>query len=79
MLSGIGPASQMQAHRIAVLSDLHGVGNNMNVSVLTKEYIDLPYTSSQDQSFIFTVHQLNITTNSGVLTDPTLHAAAVET
>lgn len=78
MLSGIGPASQLQAHGIPVLSDLHGVGNNMNVSILCQDDIDLPDTSSQDQTFIFTTHQLNITTNSGVLTNPTLHAAAVE-
>lgn len=62
MLSGIGPASQLQAHGIPVVSDLHGVGNNMI-----------------DQTFIFTIHQLNITTNSGVLTNPALHAAAVDT
>ena len=79
MLSGIGPASQLQAHGIPVVSDLQGVGNNLTVGILSKDDIDLPYTSFQDQTFIFTTHQLNITTNSGVLTNSTLHATAVDT
>ena len=79
MHSGIGPASQLQAHGIPVVSDLQGVGNNMIVSNLSSDDIGLPYTSFQDQTFILTTHQLNITTNSGVLTNPTLHAAAVDT
>ena len=35
MLSGIGPASQLQAHGIPVVSDLQGVGNNMIVGILS--------------------------------------------
>ena len=45
MLSGIGPASQLQAHGIPVVSDLQGVGNNMIVGILSKDDIDLPYIS----------------------------------
>ena len=45
MLSGIGPASQLEAHGIPVVSDLQGVGNNMIVGNLSKHDIDLPYTS----------------------------------
>lgn len=79
MLSGIGPASQLQAHGIPIVSDLQGVGNNMIVGMPCSDDIDLPNTSFQDQTFIFTTHQLNLTTNSGVLSNPTLHAAAVDT
>ncbi|KAB8229592.1 GMC family oxidoreductase [Aspergillus alliaceus] len=61
LLSGIGPAEDLQRLGIPTVSDLRGVGQNL-----------------WDHLFVFTSHELNVTTNSGVLTNPDLHAAAVE-
>ena len=61
MVSGLGPAATLQGHGIPVVSDLQGVGQNM-----------------EDHVFVFTSHQTTLTTNSAVLADPQLHAAAVQ-
>ncbi|KAI6826156.1 alcohol oxidase [Hortaea werneckii] len=79
MLSGIGPADQLEGHGIPIVSDLPGVGNDMIVSVA--QALDTPINTDvlfQDQVFLFTSHEMNLETNSGTLTNPELHAKAVE-
>lgn len=79
MLSGIGPADQLKGHGIPIVSDLPGVGNNMIVSVT--QVLTTPISTDvllQDQVFLFTSHEMNLETNSGTLTNPELHAKAVE-
>ncbi|RMZ10969.1 hypothetical protein D0860_03636 [Hortaea werneckii] len=79
MLSGIGPADQLEGHGIPIVSDLPGVGNDMIVSVA--QALNTPISTNvlfQDQVFLFTSHEMSLETNSGTLTNPELHAKAVK-